>query len=314
MQNNPKPDIILYGALRSGTTLLRLMLDAHPQLSCPGETDFIFDHLPPGAKPNTPYEREALEADRIYRAHRDRFADIPLPDPTPDGFLDQIRNRGDVSILILHRCLDRVLEVYPDIPILHLVRDPRDVARSSIGMGWAGDVYHGARHWMRTEGDWQDLSHKMATEQVLEISYESLIQDPEGRLGAICDFIGVSYDPSMLSYDSGSTYDKPDSSLVEQWRRKLTPYQISLVEGRIGSLLEQTGYAPSGHPPITPTGFARFSLIARNKWFVWAERFRRYGVADPIVDAMCRRMGMDTTPLARRARRRMDQAQMSYLK
>src|SRR6056297_1046670 len=58
--------IAVYGALRSGTTLLRLMLDAHPSLSCPGETDFLFDHL--SITDDGPLlDEEALEQDRIYR-------------------------------------------------------------------------------------------------------------------------------------------------------------------------------------------------------------------------------------------------------
>ena len=65
--------VAVYGALRSGTTLLRLMLDAHSRLSCPGETDFLFDHLRMQSDPPV-YDEEALERNRIYRAHRARYA------------------------------------------------------------------------------------------------------------------------------------------------------------------------------------------------------------------------------------------------
>ena len=39
--------VFLYGALRSGTTVFRLMLDAHPLLSTCGEVDFLLDYLEP---------------------------------------------------------------------------------------------------------------------------------------------------------------------------------------------------------------------------------------------------------------------------
>ena len=37
--------VFVYGALRSGTTAFRLMLDAHPLTVNPGEFDFLFDYL-----------------------------------------------------------------------------------------------------------------------------------------------------------------------------------------------------------------------------------------------------------------------------
>ena len=39
------PIFALYGALRSGTTLVRLILRAHPQIHSEGENDFLLDHL-----------------------------------------------------------------------------------------------------------------------------------------------------------------------------------------------------------------------------------------------------------------------------
>jgi hypothetical protein len=310
MHQGPKDAVFLYGALRSGTTLLRLMLDAHPQLSCPGEMDFLFDFLPPGATADTAYDRAALEGSRIFRAHDVDFRDIPVPDPTPRRLLERIRSRGDVAIPVAHRGLERMLEIYPDMPILHLVRDPRDVARSSIGMGWAGDVYHGASHWIDTERDWQKVAPRLVPDQVLTVKYEDLIAEPEKNLAAICAFAGVPYDPAMMEFSASTTYDKPDPKFAEQWRRKLTPHEIGLVEGRVGPLLEQRGYAPSGHPPVTPEGMSRLLLVARNKQYTWAHRIRRYGVRDPLIVAMARRLGVS----APAARRRMDQIALRYLK
>jgi len=139
---NPARTVAVYGALRSGTTLLRLMLNAHPQLSCPGETDFIFDHLH-GTDTAAHYDETALERDRIYRAHRTLYAGTPLPDLTPDALINRIAGTDNIAVLMLHRRISRALALYPDLRVIHFLRDPRDVARSSIGMGWAGNVYYG---------------------------------------------------------------------------------------------------------------------------------------------------------------------------
>ena len=107
---------IFYGALRSGTTMLRLMLDAHPALICPGETDFIFEHLT-GADT---CDIEALEGDWIYRNFRSRHG-APT-EFTPDGFLAHIGAGGQTGVLMLHRCLDQVLDLYPHMRFIHFQR------------------------------------------------------------------------------------------------------------------------------------------------------------------------------------------------
>jgi hypothetical protein len=63
----------------------------------------------------------------------------------------------------------------------------------------------------------------MAPEQVLEVKYETLIEEPEETLTKICLFFGVQFQPSMLEYDQNSTYSKPDVAMTYQWRRKQTP-------------------------------------------------------------------------------------------
>ena len=53
--------ILVFGALRSGTTLLRLMLKAHSGVQSLGEADFLFDHIEKAADGTCLYDREALE-------------------------------------------------------------------------------------------------------------------------------------------------------------------------------------------------------------------------------------------------------------
>ena len=44
------------------------MLDTHSRLVCPGESDWLFDHLVPDGDGGWRYDRAGLEADRIFRA------------------------------------------------------------------------------------------------------------------------------------------------------------------------------------------------------------------------------------------------------
>ena len=150
------PDsVILYGALRSGSTMLRLMLDAHPALSCPGESDFLFDHL--RAEADTwRYDRRKMSLDRIYLA-----SPMEIPEkfdgiPALELMIGQARKKpASRPVLVLHRHADKVLTLLPNAKVIHLLRDPRDVARSAIGMGWAGNVFHGASPSIATEDGWE---------------------------------------------------------------------------------------------------------------------------------------------------------------
>ena len=50
--------------------------------------------------------------------------------------------------------VDRLTRIWPDARFIHLVRDPRDVARSVIPMGWAGNTWVGVERWMEAERLW----------------------------------------------------------------------------------------------------------------------------------------------------------------
>lgn len=300
---------IVFGALRSGTTLLRLMLNGHPRIHCPGEMDFLIDFLDSSGG----YDRTALEASRIYRAHEALYPDQPLTDPRAQDFIARVAGSdGGIAALILHRHLNRAVDVFPGMRVVHLMRDPRDVARSSIGMGWAGNVYYGVDHWIGTQKDWQRALPNLPAPQRLVIFYEDLIVKPEETLGAICAFVGLTFHPNMLAYDEGSTYSKPDPHLITQWKRKQSAEEVGLVEAKIGLMLERAGYAPSGHPSVFPGAGARLGLWLQNAGAKWRWRISRYGLMDPLLVKMASQIGMPR--LGRAARRRMDAIQTGYLK
>lgn len=315
MSNEPEFAVV-YGALRSGTTLLRLMLNAHPQLRCPGEMDFMADHLHQDANGALSYDVQALEDDRIYRAFSEKLGFKIAADTKPLAIVDHIAPASEtpkpVGLLMLHRSLGRAFDAFPNLRIIHMLRDPRDVARSSIGMGWARDVYHGAAHWIKTENEYHQQIARAHPDNVLVLRYEDLIKDPEAELSRICDFLKVPYTDAMMNYHEGTTYDQPDTSLIEQWRRKMTEREVSWVEGRVGPLLETSGYAPSGFGAQAPEGISLRMLSLKNRVGHVQTRIKRYGVKDTVITALARRMGW--TDMERAANRRIQQKAIAYLK
>lgn len=304
--------IAVYGALRSGTTLLRLMLDGNSNLRCPGETDFLFDHLRLASDGSWYYDRKALEHDRIYRAHCQRFGDAPEHALSLEEMVARMGREGNTVVLMVHRNLDKLLTCFPDIRILHLVRDPRDVARSSVVMGWAGSPYFGIGHWIKTETSWEKGTSEIDAGQILALRYEDLIIRPKEYLTLVCAFAGVSYEPGMLEYDTDTTYSKPDASLIFQWKTKQTPREIGLVEGRLGDLLQIAGYEPSGHPPVFPRGIEKMVLSTQNRLAIWRVRTKRYGFLDPVLVRLAARLRIPA--LGYGAKLRMGRKAVKYLK
>lgn len=308
------PDIcVLFGALRSGTTMLRLMIDGHPRLICPGETDFLTDHLILGSDGGWKYDLDALANDRIFQNSR---AELPPASEAGAAFRSMAadlkgRDLGRL-VLVMHRGLGRLLDIAPNIPILHLVRDPRDVARSAIGMGWAGHVYYGMDIWLEAEEEWERMAPRLVGCQTLELRYEALIQNAEGVLGHVCSFLGERYHPGMLSYSDSSTYDRPDPAFAEQWRTKLNASELGLAESRLGDLLARRGYKFSGHRPIVPGRVERFGLWFQNKKSIWQFRIKKFGLLDPLIMALARRLSL--TQLSMAAQRRMDKTIRENLK
>ena len=289
--------VFLVGAERSGTTALRLMLDHHPRVAWQYEFELSVEFLPKegGWPPMTAY-REWLANNRVFRASGltlDASLDYPA---LMNDFLRQIRDnhRKPIAGTTVHLHFDRLLRIWPNARFIHLVRDPRDVAKSVIGMGWAGNVWAGVDRWIEAEGLWDNVRAELTPERYIELQFESLMTQPEEDLRRVCEFLGIDYDPAMLRYPEHTTYDAPDPKLVYQWKTKQTPREIQLVESRCASLLVRRGYTLSGHPPLEVTSAMLAELRAQDKRERLKFRIRRFGLGLIVQGFLARRLGLKT--------------------
>jgi len=305
--------IFVCGAARSGTTVFGLMLRGHADLAHSGEMNFLFER-PVGRGDAHALEafRRSLRGDRIFRSTGFEIDDALDHQGLIRSFVDRARRDGRRLVITLHRNFQPIPELFPNARYIHLVRDPRDVARSTVEMGWSGNPYHGVGHWIATEKDFEGLAEQVEGERILTLLYRSLMLEPARELSRVCAFIGVDYDPAMLDYPSRSTYTPPDPELVEQWRRKLTPREIGFVEGRAQDLMTARGFLPSGHPPVTPGRFGEFALKLHNRAGRIRFSIRRYGFVWTFLEIAGRRAGLAW--LAAFAQRKIDDRVVRYLK
>lgn len=284
----------LVGSERSGTTLLRLMLAHHGRIECAPEFEFLVEQVPEAGWPALEDYYEWLDTNRIFVPHAfaiDRALDYPA---LTKSFVAQYCRRSAKPIhgATCHKHFDRLLRIWPRARLVHLLRDGRDVARSCIGMGWAGNVWHGAQRWIEAEELWAALVPVLPPAQRFELRYEDLIRRPEQELARLCAFLGTDFDPAMLDYSRDSSYERPDPKLIGQWRKKLSPAELALLEARIGPMLRARGYEESGVPAARVGAWRRFVLALEDRRGRFRFRRERYGLAHVLAARLARTLGL----------------------
>ena len=214
-----KPMPVIVGAPRSGTTLLRFMLDAHPDLAIPPETAFLrlgpelvardvtaddFARVITGFPESAPAWGDfGIAEDELFDAlHRLE------PFTVADGFRTFYRlyaarfdksRWGDKTPLYC-KSIGAIRQVLAEARFVHIIRDGRDAALSLRRMWFSPghDIETQAAYWRdcvtaaRTAG--------AGRADYLEVRYETLVQHPGNVLQAICGFVELDYDPAMLAY------------------------------------------------------------------------------------------------------------------
>ena len=306
-RHGPAPaPIFLVGSERSGSTLLRLMLDHHPEIAFAQEIDFVVEHVSDtGEFPAMPGYVDWIATVR--------GADYTV-DPTlgyralANDFLRQKQAAGGGTEHVgatVHRRFERLRFLWPDARYIHLLRDPRDVARSVVQKGWAGNLYQAAEFWIEAERSWDALRPHLEPGLSIEVRYEELVAAPEHELARVCGFIGVAYSEAMLAYpENARQYPPPDPSLAYQWRTKLTPREVAEVEARTGPLITERGYPPNIHPPIRIGRLEHHALLGGARLKRLRNRVDQYGPRLVAEDVFGRRLGL--RHLARAAQHRIN--------
>lgn len=220
---SPFPFIV--GCGRSGTTLLRLMLDAHPALAIPPETNFfhVAAHECQGTQhPEAAFLRVLtsqqwwphlhLDIDQVQAEIRTR-EDFDLGHALRSFFRVYARKfgkprYGEKTPTNMLR-MDFIAKLLPEARFIHIIRDGRDVFLSTKDLWFGPNSIEEAGTW------WAD-NIAIARAQVprlgyyLEILYEELVAKPELTLRRLCDYLDLPWDPAVLNY-----HQKADERLEE---------------------------------------------------------------------------------------------------
>lgn len=307
--------IFLVGSERSGTSLLRLMLDHHPRIALQFESDYIVTQVSDdGVFPEIGRYRAWLADDRAFQ-----FAGFGLDEKFDyvglvNHFLaqKQVRDKKDMVGATVHHQFSKLSWIWPQAKYIYLLRDGRDVATSVMRMGWAGNVYVAADVWLEAERQRDIARARVAEGHWLEVRYEELILSTRSQLERICAFLGATYSEEMLGYVKTSTYQAPDASLCYQWKKNLRAADVQNLEEKLGDRLTMRGYELSGHaririPPLTKKRYYLQSRIGR-----YLFRLRRYGISLTLQETLSRRLGLER--VHRRVMNRINRITNTYMK
>jgi len=310
----PTPTFLV-GSERSGTTLLRLMLDHHPEIAFFHEFEFAVDLVGnDGRWPAMDDYYDHLSLTRTaQQAHIEVDRQLSYP-ALVNSFLEQKRQRAGKPIVgaTVHRHFERLGHLWPDARYIHLLRDPRDVGNSVIQMGWAGNLWTAVDRWLAAEHSWSTVVATLPERRFVEVRYEDLIAAPEKYLTRICAMMGVGFHPDMFSYADNSNYDMPDPNIAGRWRKVLDDESVRLAEAKLGPLLASRGYEPSDLLPLTVTSKMQRRLATQDRKYRRRHRVQRFGLTLCATDFIARRCGIET--LHRLCQRRIDQIAEQHLK
>ena len=276
--SHPAPFVV--GVGRSGTTLLRLMLDAHPELTIPPETHFA---------------PELIEAAGKRRASPDALVEIVVSQRQWGDFgldADELRHRlsaidpldastalrafyglyaervgkprwGDKTPIYVEH-MRQIQSALPEARFVHLIRDGRDVALSRIrrALDEPPSVSRMAKAWSKrieaARRQAQELDH------YLELRYEDLVADTETTLRQVCEFVDLDYEAAMLDYHehAGERLSEMAGDLPAQGGKALRPGSERLAAHALATQPPRRERVGAWREQMAPSDVAQFEQVA----------------------------------------------------
>ena len=265
---SPFRPIVLGGCGRSGTTVLRMMLDSHRRICCGPESSL--------------FRRRAVDtrwlAERFGFAHSEVRALFDAAASRP-AFIESF-----AALCMLKagkarwaektpRNISRIAEIFrcvPEARFVHVLRDGRDVACSLrthprhkvvdgklVPTGIRRPIAGCARRWVR---DIEASRRWWGDSRFLTVRYEELVLQPRPALARVMTLVGEDWDDAMLAHaaadspfrDATRFAQNPEAlgavntSSLGRWQRDLDERDRRIFKRIAGSLLVELGYAKDG--------------------------------------------------------------------
>jgi hypothetical protein len=271
---------LMIGTQRSGSNLLRLMLNQISEIAAP-HPPHILQRLMPllpsyGNLEVTesfqvlvddvcrlvelnPVLWEGVNLDREEVAHRCREHSLVAIFCTVYDILAETwgAKQWCCKSLANVQYLPQISAYLPDAKYIYLYRDGRDVALS-FQKAVVGEkhIFNIAQNWAKAQRLAIQMRDRLNSEQFHSVSYENLTEDPETTLQGLCAFLQVEYSPTMLDFHSSSEASNAAASSAlwgnvtkpvmknntKKFLTSATDEEITIFELVAGDVLDALGY------------------------------------------------------------------------
>ncbi len=176
--------------LRSGSTLMRMLLNSHSQLHAPHEIHLRYVSVNLDAKWSERSLKEmGLDQKGLEYLLWDRILHRELAASGKPWIVDKTPN----NVFIV----DRLKECWPDARFIHLLRHPASIARSRKEMNPDADDDKNVDLIRRY---CESLERARQTYEGVTVRYEDLTTNPEAEMRRVCEHLGIAFEPTMLEY------------------------------------------------------------------------------------------------------------------
>lgn len=299
----------IFGVGRSGTTLFSSILNAHPNIVVPLESYFIlhlqrnYEHVSTWTDDVISSFIDDLYTDRpfrlVWRVPRAEIVQAFKAYPELSSFHEacnivriafqnsyktkDIKWVGDKKPMYRH-FTRRMMRLYPDAKIIHIVRDPRGVGLGHLKTFNFKDALAIGYMWAFSNARILTLK-ELYPHQYFFLKYEDLIRDTEGTMRKVCDFLEVPFEKEMLDYQKkvNARFDdytealkekhlsllKPiDINIAEKWKTDLSPKHRKFIEIATWEMAQRLGY----HFEKPPSSLGIELQKPGAKFKVWLDR------------------------------------------
>lgn len=216
--------IFAMGCHRSGTTLLRYILDTHPDIACPPESKFLSALVPFLRYPHAVqglvgmgFSAEDIGAQfhrfatYFFSEYARRKGKRRWADKTPNyyriiDFVDQLFRRNALYVFIVRHPFD-VIPSLREMMSREVLAGQEDPGLVEAGLRWGLGEFGAAQYW-------NEINQRLTTFAALQpgrthvVRYEHLVTQPAEALGAMFDFLGESWELSLIDKVFSEKHDE----------------------------------------------------------------------------------------------------------
>jgi LPS sulfotransferase NodH len=276
MNQHMEDPFFIVGCGRSGTTLLRTLLNGHPDIGVPQESLFITDYLRADGRVAMTTLRKMLirEPELEEWGIKPTLEDLDACN-TPAEAIDRLhriyltgkgKHRWGQKTPRFVRFVGLLHTHFPGARFIHVVRDPRAVVSSLISSDvHRSNALYASRRWLNDVGAGIEAERDFP-QQVIRVRYEDLVTDVETTLSSIASFLRFDYDAAMVAAaaQGAAEYSRfyaaihanlslpPTDQFINKWKDRLSPSEVCLVESITGPRMLNLGYVPSAEASPTP--------------------------------------------------------------